>query len=325
MTGKGKTRSKGEKIIFTEQKSSEIFSNPSEAFNGSQRDTTPGMNIIIGTVILESRSKDQTVTGDRFAALRKIILASGQHIGPKGLLLFPAGWFYTGDDPASSAYGRITSSIQSALSESGSNYDIVTGIDGFAEHTPTGPFSRDQIGFACDKNGTIGIARKFYASNAEKGHVNLATNSAALEGGHSRVIESQGKLFLMSVCHDITASYKMPQFRNPGVDGILNLVHCFYPKGQGPSGSSYFARHKFAGASKQWHCPVYGAASFFINPMPERWPSGVIWNQGNILTRDWKYEMNPFVPMSSIRVPIDEGHATIRFFEHPASPLELVP
>jgi hypothetical protein len=31
----------------------------------------------------------------------------------------------------------------------------------------------------------------------------------------------------------------------------LNQVHCFYPKGEDPSGESYFARHGFAGASKQ--------------------------------------------------------------------------
>lgn len=279
---------------------------------------------IIGTVILESKSNDQTITGDRFASSKSIIHASAQHVGSQGLLLFPAGWYYSGEAPASSLYDRISHEIGDVLAETGCNYQICVGVDGLSEQTPIGKFSRDQISVACDKNGITGLARKFYPSNGEKGHVNLAAGPSSEENGYSRFVKSQGKQFFMSVCFDIAATYKLRGFTNPGVDGILNLVHCFYPRGMGPSGSAYFARHKFAGASKEWHCPVYGAASFFVNSMPERWPSGVIWNQGTLATPDWNYGMNPYAPVSSIRVPLDEGHATIRYFEYPEPSEERV-
>ncbi len=79
---------------------------------------------------------------------------------------------------------------------------------------------------------------------------------------------------------------KNQNIKNPGVTGLIELAHCFYPKGLGPSGEPYFARHGFAGASRQWNCPVFGTGVFFDREVPERWPTGVMWNQGNISTTD---------------------------------------
>lgn len=315
MTGGGRAGDQKGQLILTDHPVPQPTNLPLDPVTKSPNDGSEGQ-VVIGTVILDSRSNDQKITGDRIASLKSVIRASLRYMGTQGLLLFPAGWIYTGDNPASIAYNRISDEIKDILTELECNYQVCVGIDGCAEHTPSGTFSRDQISIACDRTGTIGLARKFYPSDDEVGHVNLAAGPLLAEGGYSRIIKSQGKKFFMSVCFDIAATYKMREFRNPGVDGILNLVHCFYPRGQGPSGSAYFARHKFAGAAKEWQCPVYGAASFFINPMPELWPSGVIWNQGDLHTPDWKYSMNPLTPTSTIQIPIDEGRATIRYFEH---------
>ncbi len=79
---------------------------------------------------------------------------------------------------------------------------------------------------------------------------------------------------------------------NPNVDIILNLVHGFNPIGEFGSGEVYFAKHSFAGASKQWGCPTFGAAVFERRDIPLNWPTGVLWNQGEKSTQKWKYTEN---------------------------------
>jgi len=60
----------------------------------------------------------------------------------------------------------------------------------------------------------------------------------------------------------------------------------------GPAGTSFFAKHGFAGASKRWSCPVFGTAVFFSCNIPENWPTGVYWNQGSKNTKKWRYADN---------------------------------
>ena len=95
------------------------------------------------------------------------------------------------------------------------------------------------------------------------------------------------------------------------------MAHCFYPKGEGPSGESYFARHGFAGTACQWKCTVYGTAVFFNRKVPKNWPTGIIWNQGSISTKKWKYSHNPLKPVDVEEINIDEGKAVIRLFPIP--------
>jgi len=98
------------------------------------------------------------------------------------------------------------------------------------------------------------------------------------------------------------------------MDVILDLVHGFYPKGEGGSGDVYFAKHGFAGASKEWDCLVFGAAVFFNRKIPERWPSGVYWNQGGKNTQKWRYEDNPIKSQVEFEVSIKEGTASVRIY-----------
>ncbi|WP_256242165.1 hypothetical protein [Bacillus sp. V3B] len=73
----------------------------------------------------------------------------------------------------------------------------------------------------------------------------------------------EGEKFYTAVCYD-SFGIKHNHIQNSGVHGILNLVHQFWSKGQGNSGDVFFARHGFAGASKQWECPIFGATVFLI-------------------------------------------------------------
>ncbi|MEA3281192.1 MAG: hypothetical protein U9Q68_01320 [Euryarchaeota archaeon] len=169
-----------------------------------------------------------------------------------------------------------------------------------------GNYAKDQIGLAVDKDGIKAISRKFHPAPQERGHVELAEDYSSKEGGKSSIFELNGVKYFMCVCYD-TYGIRHLDLHNPGVDVVLNLVHCFYPKGKGPSGDPYFARHGFAGASKQWRCPVFGTAVFFNRDIPEKWPTGVYWNRGDISTRDWSYSYNPIKHEDKFKIDIKDG------------------
>jgi hypothetical protein len=102
---------------------------------------------------------------------------------------------------------------------------------------------------------------------------------------------------------------------NPGVDVVLNLVHCFYQPGEGPCGEPYFARHGFAGASKQWKCPVFATVVFFKPNISPLWPTGVYWNQGDKSTTKWRYSDKPIKPADSFEpITIEESLALVRMY-----------
>ena len=65
----------------------------------------------------------------------------------------------------------------------------------------------------------------------------------------------------MAVCYD-GFGIKQKGISNFGIDVILDLVHGFGD--DYGVGHQYFAKHGFAGASKEWNCPVFGAAVFSI-------------------------------------------------------------
>ncbi|PXF60765.1 MAG: hypothetical protein C4B59_08050 [Candidatus Methanogaster sp.] len=89
----------------------------------------------------------------------------------------------------------------------------------------------------------------------------------------------------------------------------MNLVHSFYPVGEGSSGAPYFAKHGFAGASKQWDCPVFGAVVFFGRNILENWPTGVYWNQGSKSTVDWAYADNPVISKGEFYLKIKKDRS----------------
>jgi hypothetical protein len=152
------------------------------------------------------------------------------------------------------------------LSEKERNIIVSLGIDG-----KVGQYAKDQTGIAINKDGIEAIGRKFHPSPQEKGHVELAKDHLSKEENKSRVFDLNGRRYFLCVCYD-SFGIKQKGIPNFGIDVILELVHGFYPKGEGSSGDVYFAKHGFAGASKQWGCPVFGAATFSNREIPERWP-----------------------------------------------------
>ena len=125
--------------------------------------------------------------------------------------------------------------------------------------------------------------------------------------------ELNGVKYFMCVCYDIYGIRHL-NLPNPDVDVVLNLVHCFYPVGEGPAGTTFFTKHGFAGASKQWRCPVFGTAVFFNCDTYENWPTGVYWNRGDISTLNWRYAYNPLKSGDKFEINVKEGVALVRIY-----------
>jgi hypothetical protein len=214
-----------------------------------------------------------------------------------GIILFPAGMFYTEEKPASTFYNRVQETLIPVLKQTTSHIIVCTGVDS----------ARDQIAIAVDKTGIIAKGRKFYTAPGEA-QIKLAPDFLSEEDGKSRRFELNCTRYYMCVCYDIFG-LRHKDLSNPGVDVVLNLVHCFYQPGEGPSGLALFAKHGLAGASKQWKCPVFATAVFFKPNIPTHWPTGVYWNQGDKSTREWRYSDNPIKPANSFEPEVEEGAA----------------
>jgi hypothetical protein len=265
---------------------------------------------ILATVILESVHDDQYDTEQRFQTLKSVVsYLTTNHLN-NGIIVFPAGMFFTRENPPSSFYSRIENEICSFLATIENNVIICFGIDGSEDREG---YARDQIAVALDKKGIIALGRKFYPQKKERGHVNLAKHFNIPEEGKSRIFRFGDSSYYLAMCYD-SFGIKKQNIKNPGVHGLIELAHCFYMRGQGPSGESYFARHGFAGAARHWNCPVFGTGVFFGRSVPESWPTGVVWNQGIISTTNWNYGMNPLKPRKIMRLKVDDGAAVIRLF-----------
>jgi copper chaperone CopZ len=248
---------------------------------------------------------------ERMNVLSKVVESILEKSLGDGVILFPAGMFSTGEEETRTFYNEVEETVKNILSKIERNIVVCTGIDGSVDGDG---YSHDQIGIAVSKDGIDAIGRKFYPADQEKEHVKCAENHSSEEGGKSRIFELNGVKYFICVCYDIFGIRHKELSNSEGVDVVLNLVHCFYLKGEGPAGESYFARHGFAGASKQWGCPVFSAVVFFNREIPERWPTGIYWNQGDKGTPKWKYEDNPLKCSGEFKVDISEGIALVRIF-----------
>ena len=275
---------------------------------GTQRHFLPESKEWIATVVLQSNEKYSNE--ERMNVLSKVVESILEKSSGNGVILFPGGIFSTGENEAKTYYNEVEETVKNILSKTERNIVVCAGIDGSVD---TEGYSHGQIGIAVSKKGIDAIGRKFHPAPQEKEHVKLADDASCKEDGKSRIFTLNGIKYYMCVCYD-SYGIRQKNLTNPGVDIVLNLVHCFYSRGEGPSGESYFARHGFAGASKQWSCPTFGAAVFFNREIPERWPTGVYWNQGNKSTTEWKYEDNPLKYPKEFKGDISEGIALVRIY-----------
>ena len=260
----------------------------------------------VATVILQSNGKYSN--DERLKVLSQIVDLVTKEMDGDGVILFPGGWFNANKQEARNLNKWVERNVLDTLSEKERNIIVSLGIDG-----RVGQYAKDQIGIAISKKGIEAIGRKFHPAPQEKGHVELAKDHLSKEENKSRVFDLNGRKYFLCACYD-SFGIKQKRIHNFGIDVILDLVHGFYPKGEDGSGDVYFAKHGFAGASKEWDCLVFGAAVFFNREIPERWPSGVYWNHGGKSTQKWRYEDNPIKPQVEFEVSIKEGVALVRIY-----------
>jgi hypothetical protein len=263
----------------------------------------------IATVVIESpgawaiHESSKNLIETRLELMRFTIREYGSEAD---ILLFPAGFLNTHKNP-DELIDRSKKAVPNYLNEFNSNSHVCFGIDG--------RFDKDQLGISINQSGIVAFARKFYPTDSEKVSIELSPNASSGEMGYPRTFSIKGKHCYIAVCYD-SYGIRKKSVSNPGVDIILNLVHRFHKPGEGPSGDVYFARDGFAGASKQWSCPIFGAAIFFDRSMPPNWPTGVRWNRGNQSTKDYKYEHNPILqtPAKELGIEKSPEKAIVRLF-----------
>ncbi|KKH48728.1 hypothetical protein [Methanosarcina sp. 1.H.A.2.2] len=292
---------------------------------------SPGINNSnwISTVILKldekQRDKNEIKNEIHFQILSDVICCILSKVEGDGIILFPAGWINAGEDRAKELYDKTVECITSVLKKEKRNVFVCIGIDGNHKDGLT----CDQIALAIDKSGIRARGRKFYPTEKEEKYEDLVKNNFAKnylveEDGYSRIFPLNGIRYYLSVCYDIFG-LKEDGIENKNTDVILNLVHCFCPKGSKDmkyeegksgvsSGDSYYARHGFGSASKKWACPVFGAAVFYGRKVPERWPSGVMWNAGDKSTQKCKYEEISLQPAERFERNINGCTAHIRIY-----------
>ena len=263
------------------------------------------LNGWIATVTLQSDDDDKDHSNnERMRALSEIVDRISRETHGDGVILFPGGWFYTDKKEPCTKYNWAEKKIGDLLGAIEGHIFVCIGIDG----NMGADRGNTQIGLAVDKDNIKAMGRKFHPSPQERGCVELATDYLSTEDGKSRIFELNGVKYFMCVCYD-TYGLRHKELPNPGADVVLNLVHCFCPKGKGPSGEAYFAKHGFAGASREWGCPVFGTAVFFKRDIPENWPTGVYWNQGSKSTVNWGYVDNPLISKGEFYLKIKKDRS----------------
>ena len=273
-----------------------------------ERKTDRRSNEWIATVLIES---DESYSNEqRLKTLSQIIDSIEKKTEHSGVILFPAGWFYEEGKKTKTLYEWVVKNVVKILQSKQRDLLIILGVDGRLTEDEIGI---DQIAFAISKNGIEGLARKFHPTVEERDIIACAKNYLSTEEGKSRIVIFNGRKLYLCVCYDVFG-IKQLKIDNPGVDFVLGLVHQFYPKGEVLSDDVFFARHGFAGTSKQWKCPVFGSAVFFRRNVPQLWTSGVMWNQGNKPIKKWKYEDNPLKSKDEFQSEIREGRAVIRIY-----------
>lgn len=259
----------------------------------------------MATVQYSQATERESNTDERLTLLTQIVRGVVAARGGDGTILFPAGWFETGREPAS-LYRRLVAGVVPLLASEDRSLVVCVGMDG--------RWGRDQVAVPLDKGGIVALARKFYPTSQEWNEgITPAQDHLCPEGGSSRILALAGKKFYLAVCYDIFG-VRHKELDNPGVDAILNLVHRFSPRGTPGSGIADFARKGLAGASKRWSCPAFAAAVFRDRRVPPNWPSGIVWlpraDARKTLASAWELVCREEGPLASqLRSPITNGRS----------------
>ena len=204
--------------------------------------------VLVRTVLIQSN--DNYSNASRGKIVKKVIDLNKEE---SSILIFSGGT-YKLERVTKKSLETIGNEIKYYLSKCKGDIVVCVGID-----------SNDfvhQIGMAVSKKGILAIGRKFHPTDEEKYQIKKAISADAKEFGYDRTFTFNGKKCFLAVCYD-SFGIRHQNLRKKGIDLIFDLIHGFYPKGEGGSGEVYFAKYGLAGAAKQWDCPAFGAVVFF--------------------------------------------------------------
>ncbi len=267
---------------------------------GSDITTTNGA-VSLATVVIQSYempTSDQRV---------ELLAAVVNHLcGVADVILFPAGLFIT-DLKFDDIKNDVVDTVCLILKQAGNKAIVCFGVDAQG--------SMDQFAVAITEDGILALGKKFFPTVNEDGYINLASDAHAGDAGFPRTFTVKGKKAYLAVCYDSFGIKKKHVPRN-GVDIILNLVHEFGPAGQVGGGDVFFARHGFAGCSREWNCPTFAAVVFSERKVPLNWPTGILWTLGSKTTKAWHYSDNQISqpPWDIIKHPGAPEAAYVRVF-----------
>ena len=261
--------------------------------------TMSSRNLKFLTAILES---DKTYDNSTRIKLLEDVLSHAER--DTDVIVLPAG-FLSYRYLNTVRIKLIERKISSVLKKSRSNAIVCFGVDNHSgEH---------QLGFAITKLGVQAIGRKFFPTADEKDWIQAAKRINEQEFGFNRVFNVHGKKVFLAVCYDgFGIKHQKQGLEN--IDFVVDVIHQFAKKGEGPSGEVYFAKHGLAGAAKRCDCPVLASSVFFNREIPTRWPSGVIWRSGKLSTQKWKYDDNGVKPTKTEKLQYKNETVEYRYF-----------
>ena len=265
--------------------------------------------VSVYTVALWQDNDDHT-DEHRLDMLKQLLDSISERDSGPQLILLPGGYLGTGKDRRKNADMNLVTlqtQVATTLRQLDNRTWLCLGVDG--------EDGKDQLAVAVSGDGIQAVGRKFHPAPGDD-NLKPAPNYLSQENDFQRIFTFAGKHWYLAICYDVFGISQL-ELPNPGVDAILNTVHQFWPRKRRDipaSGYVYFARLGFAGASKAWGCPVFGTAVFFQQPVPERWPTAVLWKSGNKLPRQCRYEDNQLWPRSEFRVSSGAIQALVRHF-----------
>jgi hypothetical protein len=135
----------------------------------------------------------------------------------------------------------VTKEVTEILKKNKKNIAVCFGID-------AGKNSIHQLGVAISQEGILGMGRKFFPTQGEKPYVEIAESISDKEMEFNRIFTWNNKNYFLAICYDSFGikRQKIPEIK---IDYVINMIHGFYPIGDGNSGEVYFAKHGIAGAS----------------------------------------------------------------------------
>ncbi len=278
----------------------------------------------VATVLLASRlkgpewglvqEKDPALNQMRMAEMVQLLDQIIPRTAGDGVILFPGGWFHSGEAPAGTLYAWVGDAVAEALAGTARRIVVAIGIDGsFDRPIDEDPYDGDQIALAIDRTGIIAIGRKFYPGDDEAAHIRVAEGHLAEESGKKRTFELNGVSYFLFMCNDIKAPYHdVEKYPNPGVQVGLNLIHRINEKGQPLSQENNFACIFGARTSFEWNVPVFLVPIFFRNSVPADWPSGVFCPRPTLYRIGYDEIRLSYTSLDPI--PLEEGYADVRVF-----------